>query len=530
MTSPAMLSLIIGLLVGAVAAALTTRALIRARQIGTQADVRAEQATAAAETRADTERARADAARARSEAAEARSEAAQSRAETSAALREVAELKQHDAEAQTLVSRAQAETARVNASLVGMRAERDAALDQVAQLQDDTARMSNQFTVLAGQSLEQQGKLADAAHAERLKATEALIAPLTQQIGQLQERLVASEKDRASISAELRQQVQSVLLTGESLRRETAALSTALRKPQVRGSWGELQLRRAVEMAGMIEHCDFIEQATTVNSDDATIRPDLKVMFGEGKFIYVDSKVPLSSFLDAQEADSDADRAKHLSAFGANVRTHIDQLSAKHYWKADPGSLDFVVLFMPAEALYAEALTLMPELSQYASDHHIVLATPSTLIGMLRTVAYSWRQAALADSAGQVFSLARELHSRLATMGGHVDKLGRQLSASVKSYNETIGALEGRVLPTARKFRDLKVTENELDALQGIDQQVRSLSSPELLEDAAGLPSLAGHERRSPELPLLGRTEPSSEALVDSVQPRPRAAERRQLG
>ena len=244
-------------------------------------------------------------------------------------------------------------------------------------------------------------------------------------------------------------------------------------------------MRRVVEIAGMLDHCDFFEQASGHTAADTRIRPDMQVMLGDGKFVYVDAKVPLSAFLDAQETADEAERESRLRQFADNVKSHVDALSAKKYWKADTHSPEFVVLFIPSEALASEAISQRPDLHEYASGRNIIIATPTTLIGMLRAVAYGWKQAALADSAAEVFGLGRELYDRLVTMGSHYQKLGRSLQQAVSHYNSTLGSLEGRVLVTARKFRDLQVSDAELSVGQGVEQAPRLLSAPELLSDAA---------------------------------------------
>ncbi|MCB0884057.1 MAG: DNA recombination protein RmuC, partial [Propionibacteriaceae bacterium] len=285
--------------------------------------------------------------------------------------------------------------------------QRDAAIQRLEELTADREVLVNQFKVLADQTLQEQARRADAAAEQRLKHTEALMTPVKDSLAALNSQLTHVENQRHAQAAELGEQVRQVMATGESLRRETNALSTALRKPQVRGAWGELQLHRVVEIAGMLDHCDFYEQASGVTSADTRIRPDMKVMLGGGKFVYVDSKVPLSAFLDAQEATSDGDRQARLKQFGENVKSHVDQLSAKQYWKSDTGTPEFVVLFIPSEALGAEALAQRPDLHEYAAGRNIIVATPTTLIGLLRAVAYGWKQAALADSAAEVFALGR---------------------------------------------------------------------------------------------------------------------------
>ena len=215
----------------------------------------------------------------------------------------------------------------------------------------------------------------------------------------------------------------------------------------------------------------------------------MKVMFSDSTFVYVDAKTPLTGFLDAQEAADDAERQAALRRFAANVRGHVDQLSRKGFFTADPGTPEFVVLFLPSEALGAEAFAQLPDLFEYATARSIVIATPTTLIAILRSIAYSWKQAALADSAREVFALGRELYRRLGKLGGHFDKLGRSLNGAVSAYNDAVGCVEARVFTSARRFRDLGVAESALAQARPQDVTVRSLSAAELIEDAAGAPS-----------------------------------------
>jgi DNA recombination protein RmuC len=316
----------------------------------------------------------------------------------------------------------------------------------------------------------------DTAADQRLQATQQAVAPLHQALAEFRDKLAGLEKDRAVLATELTGQVRLVRETGEQVRRETRQLVAALRQPHVRGRWGELQLRRVVELAGMVDHCDFVEQEAGT-TDDGRIRPDLKVLLAGGKFVYVDAKVPLAAFLDAQEAATDADRDHALARFAGHVRHHIDQLAGKKYWAADESTPDFTVLFIPSEALAGTALDQAPDLIEYAAARRIVIATPTTLIALLWSVAHAWKQAALADSARDIAALGKELYGRLTTMAGHVDKLGRGLLASVRSYNDFVGSLESRVLVTARRFDALQVADGQLDSPARVDLGPRTLAA-----------------------------------------------------
>ncbi len=438
--------------------------------------------------------ARGDSERARGEIAQAEVRVRQAVAEAERARRETAEVRVEAADARSETAGAQALAAGLEARVVAALAERDAANSRAVELAADRDALVKEFKLLSGEALQEQGKRADATAEQRLRATEQLMAPIKESLAAFNARLGEVEQARVEMATELANQVRNVQFTGEQLRRETVALSTALRKPQVRGAWGEMQLRRVAEITGMLEYCDFVLQETSQTSEDRTIRPDMKVTLAGGKFVYVDSKVPLSAFLDAQEASDDRDRERHLAQFAKNVRGHVDALAGKNYWKADAGTPQFVVMFMPNETLGFEALRLVADLHEYANARNVLVATPTTLIAMLRSVAYGWKQASLAESAAQVSQLGRELYDRLGTLGGNVDRLGRALGSAVKAYNSSVASLEGRVFVTARRFRDLKVTDDELRALTPIEEPLRQVAAPELVEDAVSVPVVLGRD------------------------------------
>ncbi|MEP9381585.1 DNA recombination protein RmuC [Nocardioides sp. KR10-350] len=252
----------------------------------------------------------------------------------------------------------------------------------------------------------------------------------------------------------------------EQLRLETKALSTALRRPQVRGRWGELHLHRAVELAGLVDRCDFTEQ---VQFEGGSLRPDLVVHLAGGKQLVVDAKVPLDAHLDAVAAQDDDSLRAHLQRHARQLRTHVDQLGSKAYWRALPETPEFVVLFVPAESFLAAALEADPTLIEYAAERRVVLATPTTLIALLRTVAHGWSHEALAERAREIHQLGRELHQRLVTLSGHLDGIGRSLNAAVTRYNQAIGSLDTRVLVSARRFSELGVTDEELPSPRSVE-------------------------------------------------------------
>ena len=298
---------------------------------------------------------------------------------------------------------------RDGAQLARVTAERDAAEDRVVELTGERTAV--------GQQMSGQAVVKDA-------------------LDRLHAQLTQLEQGRAAWQSQLHQQVNEVRMSGEALRRETASLSTALRKPQVRGRWGELHLRRTVELAGMVAHCDFTEQTTTVG-EDGLLRPDLVVRLAEGKNLVVDSKVPLAAFLEATESDDADVREDRLRAHARHLRIHVDQLSAKAYWTRLSPSPEFVILFVPGESFLSAALDVEPSLLEYAAERRVILATPTTLIATLRAAAYAWNQSALTESAQQVFELGRELYERLGTMGDHLGRVGRSLTAAVEAYNGT---------------------------------------------------------------------------------------------
>jgi DNA recombination protein RmuC len=274
-----------------------------------------------------------------------------------------------------------------------------------------------------------------------LEARAADTALVRDGLERLQDQVSDLERNRAAWQVQLHEQVEGMRHLADSLRRETSALSTALRKPQVRGRWGELHLRRSVELAGLVSHCDFSEQS---RFDDGALRPDLVVHLAGGRSIVVDAKVPLDAFLDATGADDDAERDVHLARHVRQLRTHVDALAAKAYWRALSETPEFVVMFVPAESFLSAALDQRSDLLEYAAQRQVILATPTTLIALLRTVAHGWSHERLAGQAAEVQRLGRELHERLGVLGGHVDKVGRSLAGAVAAYNQAVGSLEGR--------------------------------------------------------------------------------------
>jgi DNA recombination protein RmuC len=323
------------------------------------------------------------------------------------------------------------------------------------------------------------------------RATHEAVQPVHDSLERLNRRIGELETQGASWQAQLRQQVESVQVSGSELRRETQALSEALRRPHVRGNWGEMQLRRSLELAGVSQRCVFDEQVS-LRTDDGLLRPDVVVRLAGGKQVVVDAKVSLDAFLTASHATDAALREEALARHARQVRQHVDALAAKAYWQQFSPSPEFVVMFVPGEAIFAQALETDPGLLDHAAGKRVMLATPTTLIAMLKTVAYAWAQEAVAENAREVHSLGRELYDRLGTMGSALDRLGRSLASAVGHYNKTVGSLESRVLVSARRMRDLEVVDGELESPQPVSDVPRPLVAPELMGDESVVPRIEG--------------------------------------
>jgi DNA recombination protein RmuC len=399
------------------------------------------------------------------------------RAETAGARAEVVQIR---GERDALAAQLGAAAARAATAEATLAAERKITADQIELLQQVQVQVKETFDSLAKDALrhnnEQFLDLADT----KFKLAG---APLTETLTKVETQMREIEKERAGAQRALADQIERVRLSGDELKRETAALVSALRKPQARGRWGELQLRRCVEFAGMTDRCDFTEQ-TTVQTADGSLRPDLVVRLVGGKSIVVDSKVTLAAYLEAHDAVDDALREERLNAHARHMKTHVDQLAAKSYWAQFSPAPEFVVLFVPGDAFLAAALDRDPDLLDYAFGKRIHIATPTTLISVMRTCAYAWQQDALAANAREVFDLGRELYSRISKLGGKVETLGRRLGSTVGAYNETVASLESRVLPQARKLRDLKVVDDDLVEPRPVEEAVRPVAAAELVAAA----------------------------------------------
>jgi DNA recombination protein RmuC len=319
------------------------------------------------------------------------------------------------------------------------------------------------------------------ATAQSQEAVSRAVAPLHDALRHYEQRIGELEHERVDAYAELREQVRSMGAVSGELRTETRQLVAALRAPQVRGRWGEHQLRRIVEAAGLLDHCDFAEQVTAT-TDDHGVRPDLVVRLHGGRVLVVDAKAPFDAYLSAMESRDEKSRDGHLDQHARHLRMHVDQLAAKKYWTAFESTPDFVVLFVPADPFLDAALQRDPTLMEHAFRRNVVLATPATLIALLRTVAYSWRQEALTRNAVAVHGLARELYGRLSTLGDHVGKLGAALGGAVTAYNKAVGSLESRVLVSARKLAEMGVSDRDLETPAQVELTPRQPQAPELLD------------------------------------------------
>jgi DNA recombination protein RmuC len=390
--------------------------------------------------------------------------------------------------------------------------------DRVNLLEQSELRLRSAFDSLAGETLRTNSELflrlarealgrdqvvAQGALKERETAIAQLVEPLRVALERTEAQVQALERERSAAFASLRTQIETLAGSQAQLQRETRNLVTALRRPEVRGRWGELTLRRLVELAGLAEHCDFTEQLHLVGEQGA-LRPDLVVHMPDARDLVIDAKTPLDAYLSALEAATEEERAQALRRHAQQVETRVRELASKSYWTQFERSPEFAVLFLPGDQFLSAALSERPELLETALGQSVIIATPSTLIALLKAVAYGWRQSAVAHNAAQIRDLGQELYRRLATFNGHLGRMGQKLGTAVEAYNAAVGSLERQVLPQARRFSELGVTADAaLAELEPIAQLARNSGAPSAAEPpggaqsgtgaAPGAPSGAGH-------------------------------------
>lgn len=356
-------------------------------------------------------------------------------------------------------------------------------------LSAEALRSNNRaFLDLAETRLRQARSEATSDMEARKKAIEDLLTPLARTLDAVDREIKESERRRVETGAQLLQRIASLDSAGQALKSETTRLVDALKRPGVRGRWGELQLKRVVELAGMVNRCDFEEQRTLAVSGqaDRRIRPDLVVRLPGGKHVVVDAKVPLDAYLKALEAPDEASRQALLADHARQVRTHLQQLSSKNYADSVSPSPDFVVMFLPGEMFFSAALEQDPTLIEFGVDLKVIPASPTTLIALLRAVAYGWQQEAVEENARKISELGRHLYDSIRVLGGHFDTLGTRLKSSLDAYNQAVGSLEGNVLVKARKLKELQANgADDIKPLEPIDRVPRMLQSRELTD---GLP------------------------------------------
>ncbi|MBI5936412.1 MAG: DNA recombination protein RmuC [Betaproteobacteria bacterium] len=416
------------------------------------------------------------------------------------------EARRNQAEREALCNHLQAEAGELKAQAARLSArlesEQAAAAEKIALLEGAEQKLADAFRALSAEALKSNNQaflelakqnlatFQETAKGDleaRKQAVDVLVKPIHDALEKLGLQTQEIERQRTGAYASLTEQVKGMMAAQDSLKQETGRLVRALHRPEVRGRWGEVQLKRVVEMAGMQAHCDFFEQETA-EADGRRQRPDMLVKLPGGKSVVLDSKAPIAAFLEAAESETDEARARHTKQFARHVREHVQALGAKSYWDQFQPSPEFVVLFLPGEAFFSAALQEDPQLIEYANEHKVILATPTTLLALLKAVYFGWRQENLAENARKISELGKELYERLGVMAGHWSGVGKNLAQATEAYNKATASLESRVLVSARRFQELQVTAEtkEIVSPAVVDSVPRQLQATELTPPEQG--------------------------------------------
>ena len=354
--------------------------------------------------------------------------------------------------------------------------------DTFKALSSDALKSNNQsFIELAKAKLEQFQESAKGDLEQRQKAIDQMVKPIRESIDKVDVKIQNLEKIREGAYAGLTEKINNLLTSEDKLQKETANLVSALRKPSVRGSWGEIQLRQAVEFAGMVKHCDFLEQESTTDGEGRFQRPDMIVRLPNGRKIIVDAKTPMEAYLQSLESKSEEDRLHHLKSHARQIRDKVKDLSMKKYWEQFETTPEFVVLFLPNEALFSAALEQDGELINYGAENRVIIATPTTVIALLLAVAYGWQQDTVAEHARQISDLGRDLYERMGVLADHFSTMGKNLDRTVDAYNKAVRSTESRLLVSARKFKELgSGSDKDIELLETIDKDAALPQAEEL--------------------------------------------------